>query len=138
MSAPGCTCGAGCQRCAERDPRDRRDHGHLARAMCPIHADVTTTERAELDEAERDGRLLEAWIHGYVAGATSTVARLAGREHVPTAYAEARHAVHHLRQDPIARAQVLADIHHILDTGEQPPAHVVDVHGHPHGPQDPT
>jgi hypothetical protein len=28
-------CGSGCQRCADHDPRDRRDHGHLTAEMCP-------------------------------------------------------------------------------------------------------
>ena len=35
---PTCTCGAECRACAERDPRDRPDHGHLAPAMCAVHA----------------------------------------------------------------------------------------------------
>lgn len=41
----GCTCGRGCQRCADHDPRDRRDHGHLPSTMCPIHATPTEETR---------------------------------------------------------------------------------------------
>lgn len=50
-------CGKGCRSCAEHDPRDRRDHGHLTREMCPACAPARSDDgrtAVEPDDVLRD------------------------------------------------------------------------------------
>lgn len=83
-------------------------------------------------EDQRDERLLLVWSEGFAAGAASIAGELGGPYLSHAAYGRALHALGHLGEDPIARAQIITRLVHLWDTGEQAPPEVVDVHGHTH------
>lgn len=89
-----------------------------------------------IDDQTRDERLVDIYLAGFVSGAVHLGAQVGVAP--AAAYADSSHTAWHIKEDPIARAQLAEAVLVKWLTGERPPPATITAYGLPSDPEETT